>query len=71
MARCCCSVRFWSVTLVCIFGCCSVGCSWGLFGFGGGVAPTTFLVAYGGDGVKMWRWLGVWCCVWGGGVWQS
>jgi hypothetical protein len=42
-----------------------------LFGFGGGVVPTTFSVAHGGDGVKMWRWLGVWCCVWGVGVWQS
>jgi hypothetical protein len=37
-----------------------------LFGFGGGDAPTTFLVAYGGDGVQLWRWLGVWwlCLGW-------
>jgi hypothetical protein len=64
--------------------CCSVlechSCFWGvvrwgvvgvLFGFGGGAVPTTFSAAHGGDGVKMWRWLGVWCCVWGVGVWQS
>jgi hypothetical protein len=31
-------------------------------------APTTSLVAYAGDGEKMWRWSGVWCRVWGGGV---
>jgi hypothetical protein len=39
-----------------------------VFSFGGGVAPTTSLVAYGGDGEKMWRWFweygvvfGWWC----------
>jgi hypothetical protein len=52
MARCCsvleCHSCFWGVA------------RWGvvkvLFGFGGGVVPTTYSAAHGGDGVKMWRW---------------